>query len=65
MTSNSTDKDLPQLVDDLVAGFETLLSTVGEHIENEKALRDRLEFAANEVSMFSSPRSAFLRMRNT
>ncbi|KIW90304.1 uncharacterized protein Z519_08948 [Cladophialophora bantiana CBS 173.52] len=36
------------LIDSLISGFDALLSTVRAHIENEKALRERLEFAANE-----------------
>ncbi|OAP59582.1 hypothetical protein AYL99_06880 [Fonsecaea erecta] len=36
------------IIDALISGFDALLSTVRAHIKNEKALRERLEFAANE-----------------
>jgi hypothetical protein len=50
MTASSPEDALSLLIDSLVTGFETLLSHVRENLENEKLLRDRLEFAANEVS---------------
>lgn len=48
-SSSSKDHSSP-LIDSLVSGFETLLTTVRAHIDNEKVLRERLDFAANEVS---------------
>ncbi|KAJ9609069.1 hypothetical protein H2200_006840 [Cladophialophora chaetospira] len=48
MTAPATEDALPLLIDSLVSGFEALLTTVRENIENEKVLRDRLDFAANE-----------------
>ncbi|KIW72926.1 hypothetical protein PV04_01085 [Phialophora macrospora] len=48
MTASSPEDALSLLIDSLVIGFETLLSHVRENLKNEKLLRDRLEFAANE-----------------
>jgi hypothetical protein len=48
--SSSPEERLSQLVDGLISGFEELLSTLRSHVENEKALQERIEFAADEVS---------------
>ncbi|KIW35537.1 uncharacterized protein PV07_02227 [Cladophialophora immunda] len=47
---NATPPDASQsaIIDTLISGFDALLSTVRAHIENEKALRERLDFAASE-----------------
>ena len=47
------------MINSLASGFEALLSTVRESIENEKVLRDRLDFAANEVSPILSASFCF------
>lgn len=50
------ENNISPLVDSLAAGFEALLSTLQLQTETEKALRARLDFAANEVSVpFSLP----------
>lgn len=41
---------LKRLVEDLVFLFEELLPVVQTQIDNEKALGERVQFAANEVS---------------
>jgi hypothetical protein len=41
---------LSHLVESLITGFEELLSIVRVQVDSEKALREKIEFAANEVS---------------
>ncbi|KIW77800.1 hypothetical protein Z517_07633 [Fonsecaea pedrosoi CBS 271.37] len=48
MNGPPTDPNLSAIIDALISGFDALLSGVRAHIENEKALKERLEFAANE-----------------
>lgn len=51
MTASSVPEDrLSQLIDSLISGFQVLLSTLSAHVDNEKVLRERIEFAADEVS---------------
>lgn len=48
--SQSPEARLTHLVEALISGFEELFTLVRGQVDNEKALRDRVEFAANEVS---------------
>lgn len=47
--SSPSEARLVAIVDSLTFGFQTLLSSLRAHRELEKTLRQRLEFAANEV----------------
>lgn len=61
-----SDDRLSCLIDSLIAGFEELLTCVRAQVANEKLLRERIEFAANEVSAFallSLPTLSFSMMR--
>jgi hypothetical protein len=65
MTATSADESPSLLVDTLISGFETLLVTLRQTSVNERALRERLDFAANEVSSaLVNPYRTCLRMRN-
>lgn len=46
-----TEDHLAPLIQSLVLGFETLLKTVHDQRQKEKVLRERLDFAANEVPL--------------
>ncbi|KIW15433.1 hypothetical protein PV08_05479 [Exophiala spinifera] len=46
--SQSPEARLTHLVEPLISGFEELLAIVRGQVDNEKTLRDRVEFAANE-----------------
>lgn len=47
-----SDDRLPAVVDSLTSGFQSLLTSLRAHRALEKTLRQRLEFAANEVCNF-------------
>lgn len=53
-TPSPPEARLPAIVDSLTTGFQTLLTSLRAHRELEKILRQRLEFAANEVCILSS-----------
>jgi hypothetical protein len=58
MTSNS---NVSPTLDSLISEYEALLSIVRAQAENEKRLRERLDFAANEVRYNAfSPASSVL-----
>lgn len=50
VASPDSEDRLPHLVESLISGFEELRSIVRIQFDSEKALREKIEFAANEVS---------------